>query len=385
MKIDISKAAIRRKLAPRKEPHWYSLGDGRALGFRLAENARAGHWIARFHKNGERAYRPLGDDNALSFDDAKRLAEEWFVQVGHGAEGKRTVGQALDAYEASRVRKADDMQDERAKANAKQDAARVREHLGALAAVQIIDLTTQRLEDWLHSLTGRRKGKGLGKQLGAASRRRIFATLHAALDVQAKKHGYNSRAWHSAERVSVPKAEKAREFIPSRDELAKLIAECDEDFAPLVRVAAATGARYGELVNLRVRDFRADESRLEITVSKTGARVMRLSAEAVSIFKAACKDKLPGAFIFQKADGEPWGKSEQHRRMRRAARVAELPRSCVFYSLRHYAASTMLAAGIPSALAAKNLGTSEPMLRQHYHKFLRGDGVNPFEKIRALA
>ena len=39
-------------------------------------------------------------------------------------------------------------------------------------------------------------------------------------------------------------------------------------------------------------------------------------------------------------------------------------------------------AGIPSAIVAKNAGTSELMLRQHYNKHIR-DGANPFDRMVA--
>jgi integrase len=72
-------------------------------------------------------------------------------------------------------------------------------------------------------------------------------------------------------------------------------------------------------------------------------------------------------------DGEPWGKSHQHRPMRAAVKAAGLPSETVFYSLRHYYISRALLAGMNAQVIAENCGTSVRMIEKHYGKFTRAD------------
>jgi hypothetical protein len=129
-----------------------------------------------------------------------------------------------------------------------------------------------------------------------------------------------------------------------------------------------------------VDDFDPDRGVLSLRISKTDERDVLLSTAAVEFFKKQVKGKTPKARIFTTAAGEPWLKSMQHRRMRAATKI----RAFVFYSLRHHALSKQLAAGIPSALVAKNAGTSEEMLRQHYHKIVPADR-SIFDRVEMAA
>ena len=214
-----------------------------------------------------------------------------------------------------------------------------------------------------------------------ATRRRVWATLCAALN-NTKRLGYASNAWANVRTIAIPAKTRSREFIPTEAEVRKLIAHCEPDFAALLKAAALTGCRYGELIALSVEQVDLDHAELHLEKSKTGARTMKLSAAAVAFFRGEVKGKLPAARVFTHAGGEPWGPSHQHRPIHAATKAAKLPKAFVFYSLRHFALSSQLAAGIPSAIVAKNAGTSELMLRQHYHKHIR-DGANPFDRMVA--
>ena len=70
----------RRKLTPRREPYFHKLGKGQHLGFRRL--ASGGTWIARLTIEGKKTYNSLGSEEQLSFEDASKEANKWFVQVG---------------------------------------------------------------------------------------------------------------------------------------------------------------------------------------------------------------------------------------------------------------------------------------------------------------
>ncbi len=141
-----------------------------------------------------------------------------------------------------------------------------------------------------------------------------------------------------------------------------------------------TGCRLGELTALDVGDFDAARSLLVIRKGKTGARVVTLTLEAVQFFKRISKDRPARAVLLMRDDGERWGKSEQHRPFKRAAKAARLPRSASFYALRHSHISRAIEAGMPLNLLAENCGTSLSMIQKNYAKVLASSRQQFFER-----
>ncbi len=115
---------------------------------------------------------------------------------------------------------------------------------------------------------------------------------------------------------------------------------------------------------------------------KTGERTCYLSDVALSWFKQQARDKLPKAVMLPRDDGEPWGKSHQHRPIKDAVKAAKLPSETVFYSLRHYHISKTLLAGVPVQVVAENCGTSVRMIEQHYGKFMPSDRRDFFNAVK---
>ena len=145
------------------------------------------------------------------------------------------------------------------------------------------------------------------------------------------------------------------------EEVAGLVAYLASDEA-----AFLTGARYGELGALLVRHFAADRALLMIPEGKTGARPVTLSAEAVAFFSRITAKRPANAILLPRADGNTWGKSEQHRPFKRAAAAAGLPASASFYTLRHSHISRAIESLMPLSLIAENCGTSLTMIQRNY-------------------
>jgi integrase len=338
---------------------------GLSIGYR----STSGQWFARVFAHGKLHYPdPLGPEAELSYTDALDKAEAEYRRLRGDAPIGYDVLAAIEDYARTKT------------ANiAAPEAARVWDDLrgltkhitGALLARQLDELTRpDELERWRDSLS-----------VKPATRRRIYNVLAAVLSNAHRLHGAGDpAAWRRVKRIEIPKTRRARLFIPTDAELAALLEKCEPDFAALVRAAALTACRYGELTALEVRDFDAERGVLALRVSKTGERDVLLSSAAAAFFKDQVDGKTPRARIFTTVTGEPWQASMQHRRMRAATKI----RAFVFYSLRHYALSKQLAAGIPSALVAKNAGTSEAMLRAHYHKLVPADR-SIFDRVRIAA
>jgi integrase len=336
---------------------------GLSIGYR----STSGAWSARIFARGELHYRDLGSEAELSYADALDKAEQEYRRLRGDAPIGYDVLAALEDY--ARTKTANLPKPETALVW--DDLRVLAKHIsGELLGRPLEELKTGDLERWRDSLP-----------VKPATRRRVYNVLAAALSNAYRLHGSGDpAAWRRVKRIEIPKAKRSRLFIPNEAELASLIEKCEADFALLVKAATLTGMRYGEIAALEVRDFDPEDGVLALRVSKTGERNVLLSSAAVAFFKEHAKGKTPRARIFTTAAGEPWQASMQHRRMRAATKI----RAFVFYSLRHYALSKQLAAGIPSALVAKNAGTSEEMLRQHYHKIVPADR-SIFDRVEVAA
>src|SRR6185369_11295484 len=112
----------------------------------------------------------------------------------------------------------------------------------------------------------------------------------------------------------------------------------------------------GELAVIDAGHFDARNAQITIPAGKTGGRVTTLTREGVAFFKRVADGKHPKDALLPRADGERWGKSEQHRPMKAALKAAKLPASASMYSVRHTYISRAIERGMPLNLIAENVG-----------------------------
>jgi integrase len=145
------------------------------------------------------------------------------------------------------------------------------------------------------------------------------------------------------------------------DEALRLMNACDPDFRRIVHGALLTGCRYGELCALRVGDFKATPMPLiQLEDSKSGkGRHVYLNEEGAAFFGAQAAGRPEAEPLFLRAEGEPWGRSHQARRMKDASRSAEIDPPATFHELRHTYASHYLMNGGNLAGLAQQLGTAD--------------------------
>ena len=271
----------------------------------------------------------------------------------------------------------------RKSANATQNA--VRAHiLPLLGERRISELSARELREWLEALaaaparvrtsrfadrqTVRSAPKTANeKRARRATANRILSVLKALLN----------RAYHdgqvtddSAWRVVKPfsKVDEARVRFLTNAEATRLINACPSDLRPLVHAALLTGARYGELVALRMNDVFLDRAQIYVAESKSGKpRYIALNADGIALFKEATAGKQGDALIFTKADGTRWGKNHHVRALQHACTVIKIQPVIAFHELRHTYASHLAQAGVDLLTIAKLLGHADTRITaKHY-------------------
>ena len=138
----------------------------------------------------------------------------------------------------------------------------------------------------------------------------------------------------------------------------------------LVRAALLTGARYGELIALRVQDYDEGGPSIYTRDSKSGKpRHVPLTDEGQDFFEEQTAGRESDDMLFVRSDGSPWGKSYQTRPLREAAAKAKL-KDVSFHVLRHTYGSFLAAEGVPLQIIAAALGHADTRTTEKHYAHL---------------
>ncbi|CDK97854.1 Integrase family protein [Magnetospirillum gryphiswaldense MSR-1 v2] len=380
----------RSKLPIQHKPFWRVIDQGCHLGYR--KGIRGGVWRARYLvTQGKYAETVLGkaDDvqdadglEILSFSQAQEAARSWFsLQVRKQAglpvtESKGfTVSDVLDLYLAWFL------QHRKSYVTLKNAVeAHVRPALGN---IEISALTPQKVRTFHEQIAQappRRRGWDKQKtqqtttpmsleqkRQRRSTANRVLTTLKAALN-----HAYtegrisSDEAWRRVKPFR--NVDSARVRYLNESECKALVSHCTGAFADLVQAAILTGCRYGELIKLKANDVNFDSGTVLITDSKSGqSRHVVLTEEGQVFFKRALNGIAVEQLIFQRDDGNEWGKSHQSRPLAEACDKAEIRPQISFHTLRHTHASHLAMRGAPLPVIAAQLGHSDTrMVEKHY-------------------
>ncbi len=222
-----------------------------------------------------------------------------------------------------------------------------------------------------------------GRPLSSQSVRHIHTLIHRILS-QGVKWGWAMS--NPASQASPPKVRNNQIIVPTVKQVVSLIdgaTSSDGGFGCLLRLAAITGARRGELCALKWSDADLKKGVLTISRSIAGDRNNHMvekdtkthSSRTISLDTDTCKTLrdwyktctqkakacdgalVPEAFIFSDAvDGSTcWRPGRVTLAFVRLCRRLEIE-SVRFHDLRHFAATRMLAAGVPVKTVAGRLG-----------------------------
>ncbi len=252
-----------------------------------------------------------------------------------------------------------------------------------LGDLEVRELRLRHVDAWVARLSA--------EGLSPAYVRRIHTTLRAALEQAVR--------WELADRnaavgASLPRVEKADKRVPLAEHVRAAIDAAGDDLAlaTLVRLAAATGARRGQLVGLQWRDidhdaqvivFRRSVSKtpggVVVKDTKTGAVIrvpvgpgtlaqlqrwrVRVLEQAMAVGVALGDE----AFVFGQdvACSVPWYPDTASVKWRRLAASVEIDGATPLvgvslHALRHAQGTGLIAAGVDVRTVASRLGHSSP-------------------------
>jgi integrase len=389
----------RLKLAPRREPYWRNIQEGRSIGYRRLPGGKSGTWIARHYDPSNtppRQSHALGsaddyDDadgaSTLNFAQAQDGARRWFAalsRAGGRVAAPITIKKVMADYVADYTARG-------GKAVRDTNTVISAHILPKLGERLVPDLTAAVIRDWHRGLataaarvrtsmnTSKPKAPKpkmpkvdlTGEALRArrATANRVLTVLKAALNL-AFTEGVvaTDDAWRRVK--PFPKVDAPVIRYLSDDEATRLVNACPSELRQLVTAALFTGCRYGELISLRPRDLDLSAGVLIIRASKSKsglARSVVLTDEARRFFTSVAAGKPANAVLLPRSDGDAWGKSHQFRPLREACAAARITPAVSFHILRHSHASRLAVRGVPMGVIAAQLGHSDlKITARHY-------------------
>jgi integrase len=375
----------RRKLKARNEPYWQVIDKSLSVGYRKGE--RGGTWYARQRPGGRYRMRQIAiaDDHqdsdgtrVLDYFEAQAEARRDF-QKGSPQWQRITVGEAAAHYlEWYREhRKAMD-----------ETTATIDAHiLPTFGSKALADIKSLELKKWRDKLATRppRRRTRLGraqkhgekpqtdeeKRARKATANRILTVLKAILNKAFKDDLVDDdREWRKVKPFEkVDESSEEIRFLTEAESV-RLLNACRADLSKLSRGGLLTGARYGELARIRVRDFDPAGGRVWISsASKAGkGRHVPLSLAGIKFFSAEVAGKTGDELVFTKQDGTRWGKNHHAREFERATARAKIAPPLGFHDLRHTFATHF--ANIPGNtldMLAQILGHKDTRItKRHY-------------------
>jgi integrase len=257
-----------------------------------------------------------------------------------------------------------------------------------------------------------RRGRADGGPLGAQSIHHIHALFRRLLN-QAVRWGWVANS--PVTRASPPRVHRHELTIPKPEVVAKLIEQAEEkdsDLASFLRLAVVTGARRGELCALRWTDIDMKTATVRIARSLVGERNDELAEKStkthasrrISLDRAtlsglelqhrqseerarAAGSKLPAkAYVFSDSpDGSvPWRPNRVTHAFIHLCDEVDVS-GVRLHDLRHFAATRLLAAGVPVNTVAGRLGHANAATTLNvYGHFLESSDVSAAQVLGSL-
>lgn len=404
--IRLQDRAARARLKPRHHPYWRAISDGRHLGYYRGK--QSGSWIARCRSPDARDYvtQPLGtaDDlvsadgeGILDWKQALDAAIGWFQNVekpGFLEAANLTVQTAVDEYSAMRDARDSARAGRPVRSDGRSRLTRYVKVDKELASKRLYELTEADLKAWRERIPG----------LKVLTRQRLANDLKAALNYCYQTH---RRSLPNDFPITVKFGLKLDECFwehgetRARDnqiledgqvrEIVRLAWEHDQDgdFALVVLLLAATGARFSQLRRMTVADVQLDRSRLLIPTSFKGKGrspdliKVPVGADVLNALRPVIvgrkgREPLLQKWRYKQVDAIKWVRdyrgpwkcaAEMTRDWRVIVEKAGLD-GVIPYALRHSSIVRGIRANLPIRLVAAVHDTSVTMIERHYSRWI---------------
>ena len=195
---------------------------------------------------------------------------------------------------------------------------------------------------------------------------REMAYLRRLLNIAERNEWINKNPFKRGDSLIHVVDERKRERIITREEEAKLLAQCTgrrKHLKPLIIAGLDTGCRLGELLKLRFRDVDFVDNLITIQAFNTKtmrerqiSMTLRLKVELETLFA-----KTPDL------DALVFGISREVRHGFKSACTDARIEGVTFYTLRHTAATRLVSLHIPLAEVGKVLGHTTPNTTYRYY------------------
>lgn len=359
------------------------------MGSKREHPKGSGHWQLRVYV-GREAGKDVYDTDTFHGTEreaVKALSRfEAQVEARHTTTGssRGSVGELLDDWwSAKHWPKAGS----KAKARADIDCY-LRPHLGT---IRVARFDQRPIETLYRGLTAGTLAKR-GRPLAPATVARLHSTLHAALEWAV----FQGRiGWNPAARVDAPTDPPSKVRAPEADEVARLIGTAGPEFAALLRLAAGTGRRLGDLLAVTRPQLVATQRavRFDQVVVRAGSEILVEAldkngrATTVEVDddtwtaitghlhameqRAATKGTrlARDAFLFSDdLEGRrPWRPDSTSRKFRTLAE--QLGVAATFHGLRHFHITELLTAGVDVETVATRVGDDPRTIYKTYSHF----------------
>lgn len=395
----------RSKLKARPEPYWHAIVPGLFLGYRKTKTTAA--WIARRREGAGYVETRIGSvDDLAKADGAVVLS---YAQAVKGAQSaaveKRTpsprhygdaptLNALFDDYLADRAKTPGGrMRKVMAPGTVEITRGSWKLHAaGSIGDKPVTALDAKALRTWhvgIAASAPTNRGKVMDfdhddpeqRRSREATANRVLTVAKAAL-TWARAHDRlpadMADWWRTVEPFALGDDPEPR--MLEQAEITRLLNAAAPDLRDLLSGALMTGARYGELRTLKVSAYSEETATVRLYQHKTYKTLTQpLTPEGVALFDRLTAGRDPGAFVFIKADGQPWGESDAQKPMRAAVAAAKLD-DVTFKTMRASYGKLLLLATKDIELVARALGHSDSRItRAHYARHL------PSEVARGIA
>jgi len=359
MKERLTKTVI-ENVKPQAKDTWIS--DAKLPGFygRITPQGQRLYY-ARYSRNGQRFTVALGKHGAITCETARKAAAKIMGEVtlgGNPAVDRKAAREDLTLKRFSELYTTD-----YAEVHLKANSQRLTKV--CLKTYIVPALGSKRLANISPSDVERMH---LGLKETPVSANRCVALLNAMLNV-ARRWGYR-KGPNPCEGIRRFKETARRRYL-APEEVVKLAAaiKTAEDAqmipwqsAALFRLLLLTGARSGELLNLRWSEVDLANDALNLTDSKTGAKTIRLNGAAAVILG---KLERGGEWVFPHP--RRTGKRIAHPKhsWAKVLRLAKIT-NCHLHDLRHSYASFGVSAGLTLPVLGALLGHTQAQTTSRY-------------------